>query len=112
MTIVGAVLYHFNREIGAFIVWTLAALVLIGGLFYAPLFHGFEKFGQLLARGVAAGLTWGLLVPFYYLCFLPGRIAMSLTGKDPMNRKFPTDAKTYWIPRPAVRNIGQYKKQH
>jgi len=112
MTAVGFILRHFHKDIGAGIVWTLAALVLVGGLFYPPLFHGFEKFGQKLAKWVAAGLTWGLLVPFFYLCFLPGRLIMALSGKDPMTRKFPSDAATYWIPRRPVPNLNQYKKQH
>ncbi len=112
MAAVGAVLHHFHRDIGAYIVWALAALVLIGGLFISPLFRAFEKFGQLLARWVGAALTWGLLVPFFYLCFVPGRWIMQLRGRDPLTRKFPSQERTYWIPRPPVSSLAQYKKQH
>jgi hypothetical protein len=112
MSGVGFTLHHFGREIGASIVWGLAVLVVGGGLFYPPLFRGFERFGMKLAKWVAAGLTWGLLVPFYYLCFLPGRAVLTLIGKDPMNRQFPTEARTYWIPRQPIPSLDQYKKQH
>jgi predicted histidine transporter YuiF (NhaC family) len=91
----------------------LAALVLIGGLALPPLFHAFEKFGAWLARWVSAGLTWGLLVPFFYLVFGFGRLVLVLSRKDPLHIRFPApDCPTFWIPRPPVRNLAQYRKQH
>lgn len=94
------------------IIAVLAVLTFIGAFLYEPIFHGFEKFGAMLAKGVAVGLTWGLLVPFFYIVFVFGRLVLLLGGNDPMTRKVPTDEKTYWIPRPPVRNMEQYKKQH
>lgn len=114
MATVGFVLHRFvGHAVMAYIVWFLAVLVLAGGFVYPPLFHAFERFGQKLARWVAAGLTWGLLVPFYYICFGLGRIVVAVTGKDPMDRKYPEpDKATFWVPRPPVRNMEQYRKQH
>jgi hypothetical protein len=94
------------------IVLGLAGVVLVGGLLIPPVFHAIERFGQALGRWAAAGLTWGLLVPFYYLCFVPGRCFLARRGKDPMHRAFPTNKVSYWIPRPPVRGPGQYRKQH
>lgn len=113
MSIVGSVLFaYFHHHIAAYIVWFLAALVLVGGLFVPAIFHGFEKFGMLLGKWVGTGLTYMLLVPFFYICFLPGRIIQIITGNDPMTRKFPTKEPSYWIPRKPVRSIDQYRKQH
>ena len=32
----------------------------------------------------------------YYLLFTPASLIMKLIGKDPLNRKFDKEAKTYW----------------
>lgn len=113
MALVGSLLFFkWGHVIGACFVWTLAILVLAGGLFHPPLFHAFEKFGQKLAHWVGTGLTWALLLPFFYLCFVPGRFIMALRGRDPLTRKFPSDEPTYWIPRKPVPDLNQYKKQH
>jgi hypothetical protein len=114
MSLIAWAIYHFlHHRVMPIVIWSLAGLVLIGGLVYHPIFHGFERFGQLLAKWVSAGLTWGLLVPFFYLCFLPGRLVLHLRGIDPMDRRFPEKEKgTFWEPRPPVRNMAQYTKQH
>ena len=114
MAVVGTILYVLlKHHIAAWIVWSLAAIVLVGGLFIPPVFHAFEKFGVLLAHWVGSGLTYGLLVPFFFLVFVPGRIVLMLSGRDPMNRSFkPGSVESYWIPRKPVSNLDQYKKQH
>lgn len=114
MGLVGYVIYRvWGHLLGPTIVWSLAGVVLIGGWVFPPLFHGFEKFGQLLAKWVAGGLTWGLLVPFFYITFTFGRLVLLLRGIDPMDRKFPEpDRTTFWDPRPPVPSMDQYRKQH
>jgi hypothetical protein len=113
MALIGLVLFFLlHRRVMPIVVWSLAALVLLGGFAVPPLFDAFEKFGALLARWVSAGLTWGLLVPFFYLCFVPARIIVSLSGKDPMDRRFPDGKPSFWVPRPPVPNLDQYRKQH
>lgn len=112
--LVGFLMYRFwGHVIGPAIVWSIAGLLLLGGWVFPPLFHGFEKLGAKLAFGVAAGLTWGLLVPFFYIAFVGGRLVLLLSGKDPMDRAFPdAERATFWIPRPPVPSMNQYKKQH
>lgn len=94
------------------VVLGLAGVVVVSGLFIPRLFLAIEHFGQLLGKWVTAGLTWALLVPFYYLCFVPARAVLALRGKDPMHRACPTDAPSYWLKRPPVRSMDQYRKQH
>jgi hypothetical protein len=104
---------YLHHRVMAFVVWGLAFLVLVGGLVYPPLFHAFERFGQKLAKWVSAGLTYGLLVPFYYLCFVPGHLILAVMGKDPMDRRCPEPQKaTFWVARPPTHDMAQYKKQH
>ncbi|MCS6770467.1 MAG: hypothetical protein NZ740_00395 [Kiritimatiellae bacterium] len=114
MALVGFAIFRiWDHLIGPAIVWTLAALVLAGGWLYPPLFHGFERFGAKLAFWVSAGLTWGLLTPFFYITFTAGRLILWLSRKDPMDRAFPdAERASFWLPRPPVINMEQYKKQH
>ncbi len=112
--VVGFLMYRFlGHIVGPVIVWSIAGLLLIGGWLIPPLFRAFEKFGAKLAHWVAAGLTWLLLVPFFYIVFVGGRLVLLLSGKDPMDRAFPdAERATFWIPRPPVPSMEQYKKQH
>jgi len=113
MLAIAGLLYKFApHRIMAGIVAVLAVVVLVCGLFIPSAFRAIERFGQTLGAWAATGLTWGLLVPTYYLIFVPARIGLKLQGKDPMHREFPTTASSYWIPRPPVRGLDQYRKQH
>ena len=114
--IVGLLFFHFqwgsHADVISKVLWGIAAFVLVSGLFIPPFWRGIEKFGHFLAWLVGTTLTWGLLVPFFYLVFVPGRTVLKLKGKDPMQRAFPTEKETYWEPRPEVRSKEQYRKQH
>jgi hypothetical protein len=113
MVVVGWLIYHFFDHLaGPLVVWTLAVLVLVGGWLLPPLFHGFERFGQWLGKSIAIALNWGLLTPFFYLCFVPGRLMLRIKGIDPMDRRFPDDRASFWIPRKPVADVAQYRKQH
>lgn len=102
----------WNKFHMAVVVWCISGFISFTALFM-PRLHDAIKRGLIwFAHLVGLGLSWLLLVPFYYLCFVPGRIWLSIRGKDPMQRAFPTDEKSYWVPRPAVKTIAQYQKQH
>ena len=98
---------------GAYVVWSLASVFLVCALAVPPAYKAIDRFFfALLPKWVASALNWMLLVPFFYLVFFPVRLAMGLTGNDPMTRRMPTDLPTYWCPRKPVADVGQYKKQH
>jgi hypothetical protein len=101
-----------GHAVMGYIVWGAALIVLLSGLFFPPVFSGIERFGKRLGWGAAVGLTWLLLVPFFYIVFVPIRLISRLKGNDPLCRKFPTNLPTYWIARPPVKNVEHYRKQH
>lgn len=105
-------LLWLKKPVTAGIVLGLSGVVLVCGLFIPPAFMAIERFGHNLGKWVATGLTWLLLVPFFYICFVPARIIMAISGKDPLNLKFNSRATTYWIPRKPVTDLRQYEKQH
>lgn len=112
MSAVGFVLFKWKGHvIGPSIVWTLAGLVLIGGLFAPPLFHAIEKGGKKIGLWFATALNYLLLTPFFFLVFTFGHLVLKVKGIDPMCRAFPTKETTYWIPRKPV-TVEQYRKQH
>ena len=112
LTIIGAGLFwKLGHPIPGIIAWSLAAVVLVSGFFIPPVFAALERFGKLLGKWVGAMLTWGLLAPFYYLCFVPLHLALKIRGQDPLQRQIPTTEPTYWIPRKPGTDLSQYRKQ-
>jgi hypothetical protein len=91
--------------------WGVSGVLLISGLFIPPVFNRIEQFGRWFGKGVGIAITWILLVPVFYLLFVPGRLILMVRGIDPMCRKFPTAAPTYWVPRKPVTNLEEYKRQ-
>ena len=97
----------------ATLTWSLAGVFLFCGLFIPAAYRRIDHFFfAVLPKWVASGLNWLLLVPFFFLVFVPARLIQVLTGNDPMARRVPTDLPTYWIPRKPVASLDQYKKQH
>jgi len=108
---VGALFLYKGRAGAAGVLFGIGAVLLMSGLFIPSLFRRIEKLGQSLGRAVSVGLTWLLLVPMFWLVFVPGRLILKIRGIDPMCRAFPTDAPTYWVPRKPVLNVDEYKRQ-
>src|SRR5262245_657610 len=52
-----------------------------------------------------------ILGAVYFLVFAPVALIMKAVGKDPMNRRFDKEAKSYWIVRDAVRDKASYFRQ-
>lgn len=90
----------------------IGAVVLLSGLMIPSLFLKIEQGGRRLGTMAAVGLTWGLLAPMFYLVFFPGRLVLLIAGRDPMARRFPTGAPTYWIPRKPAGSPDEYKRQY
>lgn len=112
MMLIGALLYAWlGHRIMGTIVWVLALVVLICGLFIPPAFAAIERVGRWLGKWVGEGLTWGLLVPFFYMCFCPMRLGLILRGKDPLKRQLHTGEPSYWVERKPVADRAQYRKQ-
>ena len=99
---VGAWLLYRARPIAAGVLFGIGAMLLISGLFIPALFNRIERFGKAFGHGVSTALTWLIMVPVFFLVFVPGRVILVMRGIDPMCRRFPTDAPTYWVPRKPV----------
>ncbi len=100
-----------HRILGG-VVGVIGAYALVTGLFMPKAFHAFERAGQWLGKIVGTGLTYGLLVPFFYLCFVPAHFLMNLLKKDPLQLRFNEKAESYWTKRPPVTDVEQFKRQY
>jgi hypothetical protein len=108
---VGLVFFLVGKLLAAKVLWGVSGVLLISGLFIPPVFNRIEQFGRWFGKWAGQVITWVLLVPVFYLVFVPGRLILKARGIDPMCRKFPTDAPTYWVPRKPVTNLEEYKRQ-
>ena len=91
---------------------TLAAMVLAIGIFLPGRYFALTRGIRAVAHGLGVGMTWLLLVPFFYVCFGLGGWLSRRSGKDPLRREFPTGAKSYWLARPAGESGNSYRRQH
>lgn len=104
--------FIFHRVLFAGIVASIGLIILICGLFIPKVYSAIERIVGVFAFGVGQALTWLLLVPFYYLCFLPARIILSLTKRDPMKRAWDSSAPTYWDEKHDVQDNDRMTKQY
>lgn len=110
--VAAALKWFFREPLPAGIVAGVATLILVGGLLVPPLYAGFKRAGQALAKGVGLGLSWLLLVPFFYLCFPLARLLFALRGIDPLRRGYDPAAASYWGPKRPAAGAGRYRKQY
>ena len=99
-----------NRVLGI-VTWSLASIILTSAFFCPPAYTRLNQFGKGIGKWVGILLTWGLLAPFYFLCFLPLHLAQIIRRKDPLSRPCPTTQSTYWVPHKPISNPAQYTKQ-
>ena len=52
-----------------------------------------------------------LLSLFYYLVITPVGVVMRLFGRDPLDRKWASEQKSYWITRDEQRSHDHYEHQ-
>jgi hypothetical protein len=93
-------------SVGSVAVWFLAS-----GLWLPHAYRAVDRWLSRLAQAVGTAIAWVVLVPFFYLCFVPGRLLLALLGKDPLCRRR-TDERTYWSVRPKLTSPDQFRKQY
>jgi len=97
---VAAVLrFGFGHHAFPLVLWGLAVLVLVLGLFLPRAYRPVHAFGRALGRLVGRVLLYVLLVPFFFVFFTPVAILLRLQGRDPLHRAFREARFSYWIPR-------------
>ncbi|MFO7870383.1 MAG: hypothetical protein R6V03_03010 [Kiritimatiellia bacterium] len=96
----------------AVVIASLAAVVLISGLAVPPVFRAWEAAGEFLGLAIGTLITWALLLPFFYICFTTGRIALLIRRHDPMARPLEKENTTYWSDHRKRKSLESYRKQY
>ena len=104
--------WRFEKHAMAVVVACIASIGLVGGLFIPPLYTGFKRFFMWFAKVVATAVTWVLLLPFFYICFTCGRVAILLKRKDPLQRAFDPKQGSYWSKRSEIKDAASYRRQY
>ena len=112
MVAIGCILaFLWGHHIAAYIVWSLAAVVLLLGLAAPSAYRHIHRFGQWLGRAVGGLLLYLLMTPMYFLVFFPASLILRLTGRDPMSLKKRDMRHTCWIPRAGDIPVETYARQ-
>lgn len=109
--IAAAMFFWLHHRIVPMVVLALAVVVVVSSVLAPGVFLAIERFGKTLGKVVGGGLTWVLLVPFFYLGFTIGRLLLLVTSRNPMYRVHDDKAETYWIPHPPPSEAAKYRKQ-
>lgn len=102
----------FQRRLAGAVVAAIGGVVLLCGLFFPAVFFALEHLGRKLGTGVALLVTWCVLVPFFYLCFVPGRLLLAFLGKDPLDRGMNASVTSYWRDWPHSQAPETYTRQY
>jgi hypothetical protein len=115
VTIMGAIagiFLWFGHVVMPLIILGLATLFVLLAVLVPAAYVRKEAFFVRFAHGCGVGLTYLLLLPFYWICFVPARVILRLRGKDPMRRAFPAPDASCWHARAPSRGKAFYRRQY
>jgi hypothetical protein len=96
------VLAFWSQTVGT-VVLVVAGVILFSALVSPTvLYAGIEGLLARLGRLTGQAITWVLLVPLFYLFFLPFGLLLRRGRRDRMKRFFEPGAETYWEPHEGV----------
>jgi hypothetical protein len=81
----------------AFVMWGAAAILLLAAL-ASPrgLYPVLDGMARAIGRRIGRALTWMLLVPLFYLFFMPFGLLFRRGKRDRLKRYFDREATSYW----------------
>lgn len=95
----GALLVVFWSEIVGAVVLVMAGVIGFSALISPTgLYAGVERLFAALGRWTGEGLNWLLLVPLFYLFFLPFGLLLRRGRRDRLKRYLEQELESYWEP--------------
>jgi hypothetical protein len=86
----------WSRIVGSLVLGLAAALLLAALISPGGLYAGLDRLFAATGRVVGRALTWLLMVPLFYLFFLPFGLLFRRARRDRLARFIDADADTYW----------------
>ncbi|MDO8281299.1 MAG: SxtJ family membrane protein [Thermodesulfovibrionia bacterium] len=91
---------------------TLAACLILSGLLAPAILKPIQKAWMGMAVTMGWFMTRVILAILYFLVFTPIRLIAGLFGKHFLDKKFHTDAESYWITKEQTTlEKNRYEKQ-
>jgi len=110
-----SLLLYYLKDLPVF--W--AAVIFLAGLIIflsSRLYLRLTKLFYLILTAVTAPigfvLSFLLMAVFFFLLITPLSIVFRLIGRDPLNRRFDPDAKSYWLARQEPDVLDRYFHQY
>ena len=97
MSVLGGLLLWRGRGAGPWLLG-LAGFALLSALLAPRLLQPLEMVLAAILRAIMTVVTYVVLTLSFFLVFTPIGLLMKLFGKDLLDRRFPTDEKSYWVP--------------
>ncbi len=95
----GLLVYNFWSTTIGTVIFCIAGIVLFSALVSPTgLYLGVQGVFRTLGRWTGIALTWILMVPVFYLFFLPFGALLRRGRRDRLKRYFERDAESYWEP--------------
>jgi Saxitoxin biosynthesis operon protein SxtJ len=99
--------------------WVLATLLVVSGpvlglagLLRPRLIRPVYVAATVAAFPIGWVLSWVMLGLVYYGIFTPLAVIFRVIGRDPLGRRGPNSADTYWKPKPSPRDPTSYLRQY
>lgn len=110
--IVAAVLYRrFESHTPAVVAFSVAGAVGLVGLAVPLLVRPVYVVWMGLAFPIGWTVSHVMMLAVFFLVLTPVGLVMRLCGRDPMQRRFDGEAKSYWLPRPSRGDLKSYFRQ-
>ena len=107
----GLLLLRHHRVMG-WIVLTVSIWMLVSGLLLPRAFFVVDRALKAFGRLVALGLTWLLLVVFFFLFFLPLSLFLRRQMRALLALEFDKNQASYWQDRLPVSNAEHFQRQY
>lgn len=104
-------LWLWKGHSGSGIFLTLAALLIVPGLFFPKALKHVNRAWMILALLLGWVMTRVILSIVFYAVLTPIALIMRLGRHDLLNRKYPDPRETFWIPKEDKRTPESYEKQ-
>ena len=104
--------FFFEWIHSSWILYGICTVFVFMMLFAPTWLKTIENAMLVFGRWVGIALTWILLVPFFFIVFLPLRIFQTLSGGDPMRSQYDTSKESYWIDRSEEARPTDIEKQY
>ena len=108
----GLVLHRHSWPTSGLVAWICLACIGVTGLLIPRWMRLFYIVLSVVTFPIGWVVSHLILTVIYYLVFTPIALAMRVIGRDPLNRQWEPDRKSYWQPRSEITDIRRYYRQY